>query len=104
MMYIHIKFHQIPLIGRTDGMTKGHGENYIPPPLAGDKMFSPSYFILKIQRQEGKQCNLDEVAHQDLRCLQIQLISSLTLKELRATILVHFMLFIILFKGKMSIL
>ena len=44
------------------------------------KKLSPSYIILRIQR-------LDEVAHhepshQDLHCLQIQLFSSLILKEL----------------------
>ena len=49
---------------------------------------SSSYIILRIQRLEGKQLDLDEVAHyepphQDLRCLQIQLFSSLVLKELR---------------------
>ena len=51
------------------------------------KMLSPSYIILSIQRLEDKRCNLDEVAHnepphQELRCLQIQLLSSLVLKEL----------------------
>ena len=50
-------------------------------------MLSLSYIILRIQRLEGKQCRSDEVAHyepphQDLRCLQIQLFSSLVLKEL----------------------
>ena len=43
--------------------------------------------ILRIQRLEGKQLDLDEVAHyelphQDLCCLQIQLFLSLVLKEL----------------------
>ena len=52
------------------------------------KMLSPSYIILGIQRLEGKQHDLDEVAHdepphQDLRCLQIQLFSSLVVKELK---------------------
>ena len=51
------------------------------------EMLRPSYIILRIQRLEGKQCSLDEVAHsepphQDLRCLQIQLFSSVVLKEL----------------------
>ena len=43
VIYIHIKFHQIPLIGylvmapdRHDEWTEGHEENYIPPPPAGD--------------------------------------------------------------------
>ena len=47
VIYIHIKFHQIPLIGylvmapdgrdrRMEERTDGHGENYIPPPLVGD--------------------------------------------------------------------
>ena len=45
------------------------------------KMSSTSYIILRIQRLEGKS---DEVAHSealhvDLRCLQIQLFSSLVL-------------------------
>ena len=30
--------------------------------------------------------DIDEAAHQDLRCLQIQLFSSLVLKELRANL------------------
>ena len=48
VIYIHIKFHQIPLLsylvmalGQHDGwmygQRDGHGENYIPPPLVGDK-------------------------------------------------------------------
>ena len=52
MIYSHIKFHQIPLIGylamapdecdrvrdgQNDGWTDDHGENYILPPLVGDK-------------------------------------------------------------------
>ena len=50
-------------------------------------MLSPSYIILRIQRLEGNSLDLDEVAHyepphQDLRCLQIQLFSSLVVKEL----------------------
>ena len=53
------------------------------------KMLSPCYSILRIQRLEGKRVDLDEVAHyepphQDLRCLQIQLFSSLVVKELRS--------------------
>ena len=54
------------------------------------KMLSPSYIILRIQRPEGKinSVDVDEVAnyeppHQDLHCLQIQLFLSLVLKELR---------------------
>ena len=51
------------------------------------KMLNPSYIILRIQRLEGNSVDLDEVAHnepphQDLRCLQIQLFSSLVLKEI----------------------
>ena len=51
------------------------------------KKITQSYIILRTQRLEGKQCRLDEVAHnepphQDLRCLQIQLFSSVVLKEL----------------------
>ena len=53
------------------------------------KMLSPSYVILKIQRLEGKSVDLDEVMkwhteppHHDLRCLQIQLYLSLILKDL----------------------
>ena len=57
VIYIHIKFHRIPLIdlidylvadicddetdgwldGRNDRQTDRHGENYILPPSAGDK-------------------------------------------------------------------
>ena len=62
------------------------------------KTLSPSSIILRIQRLEGnKQCNvnLDEVAHfepshQDLRCLQIQLFSSLVLKELSTVYLFQY--------------
>ena len=63
-------------------MTKFSSANF-------QKMLIPNYTILRIQRLEGKQCSvdLDEVAHyepphQDLHCLQIQLFSSLVLKEL----------------------
>ena len=47
-------------------------------------MLSPSYIILRIQRLEGKHVDLDEMAnfeppHKDLRCLRIQLFSSLVL-------------------------
>ena len=50
-------------------------------------MVSPSYIILRIQRQRANSVDMDEVAHnepphQNLRCLQIQLFSSLVLKEL----------------------
>ena len=50
-------------------------------------MLSPSYIILRIQRPGGNSVDLDEVAHdesshQDLHCLQIQLFSSVALKEL----------------------
>ena len=52
------------------------------------KMLSPSYILLRIQRLEGNSVDLDEVAHyepphQDLHCLQIQLFLSLVVKELR---------------------
>ena len=52
------------------------------------KMFSPSYIMLRFQRLDGKQCRTDEVAHyepsnQDLHCLQIQLFSSQVVKKLR---------------------
>ena len=51
-------------------------------------MLNPSYIILRIQRLEGKQCKSYELAHydpphQDLRSLQIQLFSSLVVKELK---------------------
>ena len=51
------------------------------------KKLSPRYIILRIQRLEGNSVDLDEVAHyepphQDLQCLQIQLFSSLVLKQL----------------------
>ena len=50
-------------------------------------MLCPSYIILRIQRLEGKNVDLDKVAHhephQDLHCLQIQLFSSMVLKELK---------------------
>ena len=43
VIYIHIKVYQIPLIGYLvmapdghDEWAEGHGENYIPPPPAGD--------------------------------------------------------------------
>ena len=45
-------------------------------------MLSPSYIILKIQTLEGKQCTQNEHSHQDLPCLQNQLVSSLVLKDL----------------------
>ena len=38
--------------------------------------------MLRIQRLEGNSVVLDEVAHQDLRCLQIQLFLPLVPKEL----------------------
>ena len=49
------------------------------------KMLSPSHIILRIQRLEANSVELDEVAHyepphQDLRCLQIQLFSSLVVR------------------------
>ena len=45
--------------------------------------------ILRIQRLEGKQCRSVEVAHyepphHDLRCLQIQLFSSVVVKVLKS--------------------
>ena len=51
-----------------------------------EKMLSPNFIRLRIQRLEGKRCRSSEVAHyepphQDLRCLQIQLFSSLYLKS-----------------------
>ena len=47
------------------------------------KMLSPSYIILRIQRLECKQCRSRwGGSHQDLCCLQIQLFSSLVVKEL----------------------
>ena len=70
------------------------------PPKADDKIFclqifqkmlflvNASYIILRIQRliERAKSVDLDEMAHyepphQGLRCLQIQLFSSLVLKE-----------------------
>ena len=44
--------------------------------------------MLRIQRLEGNSVDLDELAHhepphQDLRCLQIQLFSSLVVKEFK---------------------
>ena len=50
-------------------------------------MLNQCYIILKIQRLAGKRVDLHEVAHdepphQDLRCLQIQLFSSLVQKQL----------------------
>ena len=53
-------------------------------------MFSPSYITLRIQRLEGS-VDLNEVAHfepphQDLRCLQIPLFSSLVVKELKSEV------------------
>ena len=41
------------------------------------KMLSPSYIILRIQRPEGRLCRSIEPSHHDLRCLPIQLFSSL---------------------------
>ena len=57
------------------------------------KLLSPSYIVLRNQRLEGKQVDLDEVAHfepphLDLCCLQIPLFSSPVLEELR-----HFVLY-----------
>ena len=54
------------------------------------KHLSASYIILRMQRLEANSVDLDEVAHyepphQNLRCLQIQLFSSLVVKELRTT-------------------
>ena len=62
-------------------MTKFSSANF-------QNMLSPSYFILKIQRQEGKSVDLDEEAHYDpphpdLHCLQIQLFLPLVLKALK---------------------
>ena len=57
------------------------------------KSLSPSFIILRIQRLEGNNVDLNEVAHQeppqqDLRCLQIQLFSSLLLEEFRAACII----------------
>ena len=51
-------------------------------------MLSPSYIIFRIQRQEGKQCDPHETAHnepphQDLSCMQIQLLKELNLKQMK---------------------
>ena len=59
------------------------------------KLLCPSYMISKIHKQEGKSVYIDEVAHhepphQDLRCLQIHLFSSLVLKKLIDVINVKF--------------
>ena len=62
-------------------------------PANFQKMLSPSYVILRIQRLQGKQCRSryevahHEPPHQDLHCLQIQLFSSLVLKELMFSLL-----------------
>ena len=45
-------------------------------------MLSPRYIILKIQSVDLDEVAHNEPPHQDLRCLQIQLFSSLILKEL----------------------
>ena len=45
------------------------------------KKLNPSYIILRIETR-GLTVDLDEPPHQDLRCLQIQLFSSLLVKEL----------------------
>ena len=52
------------------------------------KMLSPSYNILRIQRQRANSADLDEVAHYEpphhnLGCLQIQLFSFLVVNEYR---------------------
>ena len=51
------------------------------------KMLSPNYIILRIQRLEANDVYLDEVAlyephNLDIHCLPIQLFSSLVLEEL----------------------
>ena len=56
-------------------------------PAIFQRMLSPSYVILRIQRLKGNSVDLDEVAcyeppHQDLHCLLIELFSSLVIKEL----------------------
>ena len=67
-----------PLIEATDSLTskkqttKFSSANF-------QKMFSPSYIILRFQRLEGLGL---KPPHQDLCCLQIQLFLSLMLKEL----------------------
>ena len=53
------------------------------------KMVNSSYIILRIQRLRAKSVDLGEVAHhehQDLHCLQIQVFSSLVLKELKGRV------------------
>ena len=51
-------------------------------------MLNPSLIILRIQILESNSVYLDEVAHnepphQDIRCLQIQIFSSLVVKDLK---------------------
>ena len=60
-------------------MTKFSSANF-------QKMLSPSYIILRIQRLRANSVDLDEMAHyvsphQNLRCLQIWLFLCLVLKE-----------------------
>ena len=55
-------------------------------------MLSPSYIIIENSKTRGQTVDLDEVAHdepphQDLHCLQIQLNSSLVVKELNAPLI-----------------
>ena len=52
VIYIHIKFHQNPLIGylvmATDGRD-GQEENYVRPPSAGDKKEKKSLEIIRLE-------------------------------------------------------
>ena len=62
-------------------MTKFSSANF-------QKILSPSYIIEDSKNRRQNSIDLDEVAHyepphQDLCCLQIQLFSSLVLKELK---------------------
>ena len=36
IIHIRFKFHEIPFSGYLVTAPDGHGQNYIPPPLAGD--------------------------------------------------------------------
>ena len=72
-------------------------------------MLNPSYSILGIQILEENSVDLEEVAHyepphQDLRCLQIQLFSSLVLKELKLVENMHSSAIIEQFMNDLNIL
>ena len=53
MMYIQYKIHEIPssgyLLMAPNGQKDGHGQNYIPPPLAGDNASSKPIVIISYQ-------------------------------------------------------